>query len=269
MAENRYDDAVVFTNYSQLARSVGGLAEAGEWSAFRSLLPDLRGKRVLDLGCGFGWHCRHACEQGARSVVGVDLSEKMLERARALGSDARLTYVRSAIEDVELAPATFDVVISSLALHYVADLAKVLANVRACLRPGGALVFSVEHPIFTARAEQDWCLGPDGERRHWPVDGYQDEGPRTTRWMGAAVVKHHRTVATWVDSVLDAGFRLERLVEPEPPPELLEAHPDWKDERRRPMMLLVSSRADPGLAPPTASGGTGRSTAGVTRGRAP
>ncbi len=63
-----------------MPRSVGGLDEAGEWPAFRLLLPDLRGKRVLDLGCGFGWHCRFAVGHGAQTAVGVDLSEKMLSR---------------------------------------------------------------------------------------------------------------------------------------------------------------------------------------------
>jgi len=80
MKQNKYDDPAFFARYSEMARSVGGLQTAAEWPAFRGLLPDLRDKRVLDLGCGFGWHCRYACEQGARSVVGADLSEKMLQR---------------------------------------------------------------------------------------------------------------------------------------------------------------------------------------------
>ena len=83
MKQNKYDDPAFFANYSQMARSIGGLDEAGEWPAFRALLPTLAGKTVLDLGCGFGWHCRYAREQRARWVVGVDLSEKMLARARS------------------------------------------------------------------------------------------------------------------------------------------------------------------------------------------
>lgn len=82
MKENRYDDAVFFEKYSQVNRSRQGLSGAGEWGAFKKLLPDFAGKRVLDLGCGYGWHCMYAAEQGASSVVGIDLSERMLSVAR-------------------------------------------------------------------------------------------------------------------------------------------------------------------------------------------
>ena len=81
MKENQYDDSHFFEQYSHFPRSVEGLSAAGEWHALKALLPDFRGKRVLDLGCGFGWHCRYAAEQGAAQVMGIDLSEKMLAKA--------------------------------------------------------------------------------------------------------------------------------------------------------------------------------------------
>ena len=93
-----------------MPRSVHGLSEAGEWYALRSLLPELRGKRLLDLGCGFGWHCRYAREQQARSVLGVDISEKMLTRARESTDDAAIQYRQSAIEDLDFDQDVFDVV---------------------------------------------------------------------------------------------------------------------------------------------------------------
>ena len=101
MKQNKYDDPAFFANYSQMARSIGGLDAAGEWPAFRALLPELRDKNVLDLGCGFGWHCRYAREQQARSVVGVDLSEKMIARARESTNDSAIEYRRLAIEDID------------------------------------------------------------------------------------------------------------------------------------------------------------------------
>jgi SAM-dependent methyltransferase len=245
MKQNKYDDPRFFDAYRSMPRSTHGLAEAGEWPAFRSLLPDLHGKRVLDLGCGFGWHCRHAREQGACSVVGVDLSEKMLAQAALRTDDAAIAYRRAAIEEVDFPAGAFDVVLSSLALHYVERLDRVCGQVHRWLKPGGWFVFSVEHPVFTARAAQDWHYGPDGGRLHWPVDDYQDEGVRHARWLADDVTKYHRTLATTINTLTDSGFRLTRLLEPEPPAERVAERPHGLDERRRPMFLLIAARKEP------------------------
>lgn len=241
--QNIYDDPGFFEGYSEMRRSVGGLEEAGEWPAFREMLPDLAGMRVLDLGCGFGWHCRYAREKLAASVLGIDLSEMMLARAREMTDDLHVEYRRVAIEDAEFSAAGFDVVMSSLAFHYVERLDIVCRKVAECLVHGGSLVFSVEHPIFTSLADQDWCRGSAGELRHWPVDNYQQEGARDTHFIADHVVKYHRTVATYLNTVLEAGFRIARVSEPEPSQEMLAKYPDWKDESRRPMFLIISAVA--------------------------
>lgn len=241
MKQNIYDDPDFFSQYSAMPRSVSGLGDAGEWPAFRALLPDLDGKRVLDLGCGFGWHCRYARERHARSVVGVDLSEKMLARAREMTADPGIKYRRSAIEDIDFPADTFDVVVSSLALHYVERFDLVCQKTHACLTDGGAFVLSVEHPIFTARKAQDWHYGAEGERLHWPVDDYHREGIRHTQWMADDVVKYHRTMAAYVNTLIDCGFHIARLVEPTPTPEMLAEHSDWQDEPRRPIFLVISA----------------------------
>src|SRR5579863_2029405 len=241
MKQNKYDDPGFFATYSQMARSIGGLDAAGEWPAFRALLPSLRDKHVLDLGCGFGWHCRYAREQQARSVVGVDLSEKMIARARESTNDPAIEYRRLAIEDINFSAEEFDVVISSLAFHYVEHFDIVCRKVHHCLASGSAFIFSVEHPIFTALAAQDWYYGQHGERLHWPVDHYQDEGLRQARFLDHDVVKYHRTLATYVNTVIDAGFIITRLSEPQPTQEMLNKRPDMRDETRRPMFLLIAA----------------------------
>ena len=78
MTQNIYDDEEFFAGYSRLRRSVEGLDGAPEWPALRALLPNLSGLKVLDLGCGFGWFCRWARQQGAARVLGIDVSERML-----------------------------------------------------------------------------------------------------------------------------------------------------------------------------------------------
>jgi SAM-dependent methyltransferase len=241
MKQNKYDEPEFFAEYSKMRRSISGLDEAQEWHAFRALLPDLHHKRLLDLGCGFGWHCRYARQQHARSVVGVDLSEKMLARAAATTDDPGIEYRRSAIEEIDFVENEFDVVISSLALHYVESFDLVCQKIYRCLVAGGTFVFSVEHPIFTALAAQQWCYGPNGDRLHWPVDGYQREGPRHAQWLADDVLKYHRTIATYVNTIIESDFRILKLSEPEPTPEMLIEQPGLKDDCRRPTFLLIAA----------------------------
>lgn len=241
MKQNKYDDTGFFAKYSQMSRSTEGLNAAGEWPVLRSLLPELRDKRVLDLGCGFGWHSRYAREQQARSVIGVDLSENMLARAQELTQDSAIEYLRAAIEDIDFAEAEFDVVISSLALHYVERFDSVCRKIHHCLVPGGSFILSVEHPVFTALAAQDWHYGPQGDRLHWPLDNYQLEGMRQARFLDNDVIKYHRTASTYMNALIEAGFSIAKLAEPQPTPEMIAENPAMRDEARRPMFLLIAA----------------------------
>ncbi|KIO76590.1 SAM-dependent methyltransferase [Pedobacter lusitanus] len=241
MKQNKYDDPDFFDNYSQMPRSTGGLNAAGEWQVFKALLPELKDKKILDLGCGFGWHCRYAREQHAQSVIGVDLSENMLKRAKESSDDAAIEYLQLAIEDIDFAAEQFDVVISSLAFHYVEDFAAVCKKVNHALKPGGSFVFSAEHPVFTSLASQDWYYDENGNRLHWPVDGYQNEGQRVARFLDNDVIKYHRTLETHINTIIDAGFRITKISEPQPSKEVLEEYPEMKDETRRPIFLLIAA----------------------------
>lgn len=164
--ERARDDAEFFAACSQLRRSIDGLDGALEWPTLRAMLPDLTGRSVLDLGCGFGWFCRRAAITGAARVVGIDLSERMLTRARAEHDD-RIEYQRQDLDQVELPARVFDVAYSSLTLHYLTNLDHRVGQVHRALVPGGLFVFSVEHPILTAPPDRassqppmvDWC-GP-------------------------------------------------------------------------------------------------------------
>jgi len=239
MKQNKYDEPEFFAEYSQMPRSIHGLAAGLEWTTFQALLPDVRNKRVLDLGCGFGWHCRYAQEHGAQNVVGIDLSVKMLERAHASTHTAGIEYLRCAIEDIDFAANQFDVVISSLALHYVESFDRVCQKVHHCLTPNGMFLFSVEHPIFTTLPTQSWYHGPNGERLYWPVDNYQEEGRRQTNCLTENVIKYHRTLATYVNTLIDSGFLLKRLEEPKPPSDTTD--PDTHDQFRRPAFLVIAA----------------------------
>jgi SAM-dependent methyltransferase len=241
--QNIYDDPAFFAGYVQIPRSVEGLDAIYEWPAFQRLLPaSLRGLRILDLGCGLGYFAREARARGAKSVRGVDISERMLADARARGEDPGISYVQSSLEALEPDAEAFDLVVSMLALHYIADFAGIVRKVARCLAPGGRFAFTVEHPIFTAAGTGDWHYNADGQPAHWPVDRYRDEGERRTSWIVDGVVKYHRTVETYVNTLLAAGLTLARLEEPEGESlPLLEKRPQLKQERRRPPFLLLAA----------------------------
>jgi SAM-dependent methyltransferase len=240
MAQNIYDEPSFFGGYSQLDRSVHGLAGAAEWPALRSMLPEMRGLRVVDLGCGYGWFCRWAREQGAGEVLGLDISEKMLDRARAATTDRAITYRRANLEELSLPAKAYDLAYSSLAFHYVEDAERLYRTIHDALVPGGRLVFSTEHPIFMASSRHDWITKDNGSRM-WPVDRYSVEGRRVVQWLGADVVKYHRTIATTVNLLIAAGFRILRLEEFAPTAGQVAANPNLAEEIDRPMFLMVAA----------------------------
>lgn len=241
MKENKYDDERFFEKYSKMERSRKGLQGAGEWSELQKILPDFHGKRVLDLGCGYGWHCKYAASRGAAFVLGTDISRKMLETAKEKNGDEKIEYQCIAMEDLDFPAETFDVVLSSLAFHYVKDFTPLIKNISAWLKAGGEFVFSVEHPVFTSYGTQDWYYDKNGNILHFPVDHYYYEGEREAIFLGEKVTKYHRTLTTYLNTLLQNGFLLQHIIEPQPPEEMMDIA-GMKDEMRRPMMLLVSAK---------------------------
>lgn len=240
MRASEYDNEELFRAYAGMSRSQQGLAGAGEWWQLKRLFPPLEGKCVLDLGCGYGWHCRYAVEQGASRVLGIDLSRRMLAEAEARGGE-RIEYRLCGIEDYEYPEALWDCVVSNLALHYVANLDAVFANVRRTLRPGGVFLFNIEHPTFTAGVGQDWIYDEAGRPLYWPVDDYFRPGERKTSFLGCSVRKQHHTLTQILMGLLNGGFELQAVEEARPADDQLNI-PGMADELRRPMMLMVKAR---------------------------
>lgn len=240
MKENKYDEVSFFEQYGKMSRSLKGLDGAGEWHVLKEMLPNLDGKKMLDLGCGYGWHCRYAIENGALSVIGIDISEKMLQKAKEINQLDGIIYRRIALEDVQFTAEMFDVIISSLTIHYIQSYDVLIGKIYQWLKPGGKFIFSVEHPVFTAAGSQDWVYDRAGNKLHWAVDRYFYESQRNTLFLGEEVLKYHRTVSTYLNELLKQGFKITEVKEPMPSEAMLENIPEMKDELRRPMMLLIS-----------------------------
>jgi len=218
MKQNKYDEREFFEKYVAIPRSRDGLDCAREWGELRGMLPKLEGKRVLDLGCGLGWHCKYAAEQDAEFVVGIDISKKMLERAQKINGHPKIKYMRSAIEDYAF-KGKFDVVISSLAFHYLdTPFDEICKRVASILPKGGHFIFSVEHPSFTTN------------------DGYYfDESERDTNFYGEDVEKYHRTMTTYFRGLLQNGFLVQDFCEPQ------SSVKKEDDLQREPLMCIFSA----------------------------
>ena len=231
---NQYDNKVFFDAYAQMDRSRYGLQAAGEWARLEPLFPALEGKTVLDLGCGYGWHCQYAADHGAAAVLGIDQSSRMIDEALRRHSADCIAYRVCGLEAYDYPEERYDLVISNLVLHYVADLDEVYCKVHRTLKEDGVFLFNIEHPVFTAGVNQQFSQ--DG---YWPVNDYYYPGTRQTDFLGHTVSKEHHTMTQILMGLINNGFNIE-VVEEVMPPEAWRAQ--MPDEMRRPMMLLVRAK---------------------------
>lgn len=243
MKENKYEDDIFFEKYNNMTRSILGLQGAGEWHEMQKLLPDFKNKTFLDLGCGLGWHCKYAAINGASSCIGIDISRKMLDKAKQINADSVIDYRCSPMEDLSFSNEMFDIVFSSLAFHYLENYQELVCKIKSWLKSNGQFIFSVEHPVFTSYGSQDWWYDDKGNILHFPIDNYYYEGQREAIFLGEKVKKYHRTLTTYINTLLNNGFRILSVVEPQPPANMLSL-PEMKNEMRRPMMLIISAIKD-------------------------
>ena len=210
-----------------------------------ALCGDVAGLRAVDVGCGSGYFAREMARRGAR-VLGVDISPRMIEHARALEAAEPLAIdyrVADAADVASLLPAgSCDLATSCLALQDMPAPDAVLRAVHAVLRPGGRFVVSVAHPC-TDTPFRRWEKDAAGRKRWLCVDRYFERGAVVYDWKGWAydftTPALHATLEDWFGWALGAGFRVRAVREPRPSAEALRAHPDLEDAARVPYFLLL------------------------------
>ena len=241
MQQNIYDNLEFYAGYKAMRNSSSELNQVLEQPAIKSLLSPCADKSVLELGCGSGHFCTYLIEQGADRVVGVDISKKMVEDAKSRITDKRITFIKSSIENFDAGSDKYDIVVSSLAFHYIADLDAVFKKIGIYLKPSGCLVFSMEHPIITCSQgiHPGWHENDAGERAHWAVDAYAYEGIRESHWFVDGVVRYHRQLSSVLNSLVANGFCIEQLLEPHALEEAEKRLPFLLEERRRPPFLVI------------------------------
>ena len=147
------------------------------------------------------------------------------------------------MEDISSIDEKFDVVISSLAMHYIEDFDGVVKAVYSLLEDGGIFLYSQENPMNTCYSGSGsrWTLDENGVKIHANISNYCVEKRFDSTWFVDGVQKYHRMFSTIVNSLADAGFRIVRMEEPYPTKELVEKYPEYYDLYHKPDFLFVKS----------------------------
>lgn len=197
---------------------------------------DVNGLSVLDCGCGEGRFCRILVERGVGHALGLDLCGPMIDAAHELRS-GRDEYRVADVHDLGfIDDDEFDLAVSYLNQCDLPDFHRNNQEVFRILKPGGSFVVANLHPMRSAVG--NWHRAGDGEKSHVILDRYFEEGERRWKMMGVAFTNFHRSLSTYLDGFLDAGFVLGRIVEPSVSEEQLQEYPELDDELRVPNFII-------------------------------
>ena len=247
MKQNIYDDTEFSTQYDNLrmkekGRNANDLIEIPN---FRKLMPEVKGKSILDLGCGYGENDKFYKEQGAKYVLGIDISKHMIEEANKANKIDGIDFKVMEMEEISNINYKFDIVMSSLAFHYIENFEKLIKDINKILEPGGYLVFSQEHPFTTCVKYTE-----NVKKGHTIIDNkyfglfsdYNRSGKRAKEWFGKYVVKYHRNFEEIINTLIKSGFTIEEILEPKPSKEAIENNPKYVNQWDRPFFLFVKCK---------------------------
>ena len=219
--QNIYDNVRFFENFKAMRSNEINFNDCIE-------TPDLHGKDVLDIGCGMGQHAQQYSDLGAKSILGIDISEKMLSYAKEHFNAPNITYQQMALEEISELNQQFDLITSSLAFDYAENLDELMKHIAGLLKKNACLVFSMSHPLATAwdgRYDR-YTRTESGQRLYANISNYMVEGKRTVHWVVDNYELYHRTFSSIVNSIVNAGLAIEHCEESHISDAMRERYPD-------------------------------------------
>jgi SAM-dependent methyltransferase len=235
--EEFYDNPEIRAKYIARRTQPDNPNDTLERPIFLELVGNFNQLDIIDLGCGDASFGKEALLQGARSYIGIEVSKAMVNAALAMLTNTSGKVRHQRIESWIAQSEQADLVSSRLALHYVENLKPVFQEAYQGLRPGGRMIFSVEHPVITS----NFASLAEGRRTTWLVDNYFKPGARVHQWLGHEVTKYHRTLEEYFDLITTAGFQLERIRESRPQPQKFSSEKEYERRLRIPLFLFISA----------------------------
>ena len=247
MKQNIYDiksfsDAYDKMRYENKGMNANDLVEIPN---FRKLIPDVKGKRILDLGCGYGENDKYCIGLGVKEILGIDISKHMIKIAKENNNDENIKYKVMAMENINEIEEKFDIVISSLAFHYVKDYEKLIKDIYNLLNDNGILIFSIDHPLRIASKFETWM-----KKNYTKINGkwfllvsdYNREGIREKEWNGVMVKRYHRNFSSLINGLVNSGFKIDKILEPIPDEKAIKIIPKYINQYDRPYFLFVRAK---------------------------
>ncbi|MFC6291533.1 class I SAM-dependent methyltransferase [Macrococcus epidermidis] len=212
MSQNIYDNEHFYKGYTKIRNNKLSYNEMIEMPVMKEELPDIKGKTVLDIGCGMGKFIQYMLELNPKQIVGLDISNNMISYAKEHVNDERVSFVVSDILSYET-DIKFDVIVSSLAFHYIEEYEALVLKLFGMLNNGGILQFSTEHPVTTATKQEEIWSHVESKFNHYKLDHYFEESARPIEWLDTEVIRYHRTIGTLMNTLIENGFQIERVID--------------------------------------------------------
>lgn len=248
MNEREKEQPIALAAYEAMAEEYAARIETKSYNAYLerpamlSLLPDVKDKHVLDAGCGTGLYAELLLDRGAK-VTAVDVSPKMIHFAKQRLGNRATIRVANLEEPLDfLSDKSVDIVFSSLVLDYVKNWNPLFSEFSRILRDDGYFIFSTEHPA------NQWS-NPDHPRRTKKPRNYFDLELVELIWIGfgkpVPMLSYRRPLSTFFECLHNAGFYMDKLIEPQPTEEFKRENlEDWDKVRRNPTFLCIRARND-------------------------
>lgn len=241
--QNIYDNEKFFNDYKEMRDSKINANELIEIPIMKSMLPDVKGMKILDIGCGEGEMARYFAKNGAKSVLGLDISQNMIDLAKQQNIFNNVSFKILAMENLSTLNEKYDMIFSSLAVHYIEDFEKLMQDISSLLNPNGILLFSQEHPIVLAPILQKGMkkYTTIDDKRYYYFSDYNNNGKRSINWNVDGVIKYHRNFSTIVNSIVNAGMNLVEVKESTASEKAIELVEKYKYQKDRPFFAFFKA----------------------------